>query len=84
MHYSLPREMYRIDYFVLGGIQLGRPQKIGLFGPPPPLVRIFVLKGQTPSHLGRPQGLTPPPKKREKPPKCMVATLRKFPTFSRL
>ena len=44
-----------------GGIQLGRPQKNGLFGPPP--VRIFVLKGQTPSHLVRPQGLTPPPKK---------------------
>ena len=53
------------SFSAYGGIQLGCPQKIGLFGPPPPLVRIFVLKGQTPSHLGCLQSLTPPPKKRK-------------------
>ena len=46
------------------------------FWTPSPLVRIFILKGQTPSHLVHPQGLTHPPQKN--PQKCMDATVMQF------
>ena len=65
--------------FALGGIQLGRPQKISLFGPPPPLCTHLHPQRPDPSHLVHPQCQTPPPKKN--PPKCMDATIMQFPTF---
>ena len=42
--------------FRLGGIQLVRTQKSAFFDPHPPLVRIFIRKGRTPSLLVHTQG----------------------------
>ena len=64
----------------LGGIQLGRPQKIALFGPPPPLCTHFRPQGPDPLPFSTSARPDPPPQKKN-PPKCMDATVMQFPSF---